>query len=479
MYVPVSSVLLECPQCHFKKGRIGFAPTSVVYTGRRGRPKKVYQFTNKPEVPKNVTDLITVHPEKIVSETKESFGEATDSHSEEITNEMEDFCESATEQVENLSNEEERLGEKARLMLEKSGYIVTVCHEPVAPEVTFSEGNHSERTLFNRNSSEETLSEVKTPHSAPEKSFEKNLVKIKFKKTSVKSSSNSKSHHPLLYYSLVKHSNCVECKISFESKEEIRKHLKEFHSFNAECLHCHFISNDPVWLDYHMIKKHKPNHNENKYYMYKCAVQGCKSTNLSVPKQKFFSIPNEKDWKLKRDMWISAIREANGLDWQPKDWHLICSTHFKSGTHTNIIASEDYVPNCTVSNSANCSKRFELTNKFKPHHGKDSDEKTLSKVNDITEKIDRKIEVDYVPHVFNDDFDRFSKKQKISEAKQSSVPKDVDAGLAQNCKWQKLYGPKQCFNCGLMYSSAYEHSKYCKSFVSKNDTPKREASQND
>ena len=71
----------------------------------------------------------TMHPEKIVSETKESFGEAKDSHSEEMINEIEDFCDSATEQVENLSNEEERLGEKARLMLEKSGYIVTVCHD--------------------------------------------------------------------------------------------------------------------------------------------------------------------------------------------------------------------------------------------------------------------------------------------------------------------------------------------------------------
>ena len=420
-----------------------------------------------------------MRPEKIVSETKGSFGEAKDSHSEKITNETEDFCESSTEQVENLSNEEERLGEKARLMLEKSGYIVTVCHDPVADEVTLSEGNHSERTCYNRNSSKETLSEIKSPHSAPEKSFEKNPVKIKLKKTSVKSSINSKSHHPLLYYSLIKHSNCVECKVIFESKEEVRKHMKEFHSFNVECQHCHFTANDPVWLDYHMLKKHDKSQNENKYYDRKCAVQGCNTTNLSVPKQKFFKIPNEKHWKLKRDMWISSIREANGLDWKPKDWHRICSKHFKSGQHTNIIASEDYVPNCTVSNSAKHSKRFELTKNVKPHNRKDSYENTLSEVNDITAKNYRKIEVDHVPHVLNDNSKRFSKMQKISEVNQNtSVPKekDVDAGLAQNCKWQKLYGPKQCFNCGLMYSSAYEHSKYCKLVVSKNDIPKREAS---
>ena len=106
-------------------------------------------------------------------------------------------------------------------------------------------------------------------------------------------------------------------------------------------------------------------------------------------------------------------------------------------------------------------------------NGKDSDEKILSEVNDITEKSDGKIEVDYVPHTLNDDFGRFSKKQKISEAKQSSVPKEkfVDVGLAKNCKWQKLYGPKQCFKCGLIYSSAHEHSKYCKSVVSKNNIP--------
>ena len=102
-----------------------------------------------------------------------------------------------------------------------------------------------------------------------------------------------------------------------------------------------------------------------------------------MPKQKFFRIPNEKVWKLKRDMWISAIREANGLDWQPKGSHRICGKHFKSGHHVNIIASEDYVPDCTVSNSTKHSKRSELTKEIKPQNGKDSDEQTLFEVNDI------------------------------------------------------------------------------------------------
>ena len=159
-----------------------------------------------------------------------------------------------------------------------------------------------------------------------------------------------------------KHHNCVECKVVCESKEEVRKHLKEFHSFNVECQHCHFTSNDTVWLDYHMLRKHNQSQNENKYYDRKCAVQGCNTTNLSVPKQKFFKIPNEKHWKLKRDMWISAIREENGGDWQPKKWHRICSIHFESRTPADYIDCEDYVPNCKVKNQNNSALRFVFTN---------------------------------------------------------------------------------------------------------------------
>ena len=57
----------------------------------------------------------------------------------------------------------------------------------------------------------------------------------------------------------------------------------------------------------------------------KCQVEGCYTTNLS-PRLKLHRIPDHKFWKIKRDLWISAIREENGADWQAKDWHRICST---------------------------------------------------------------------------------------------------------------------------------------------------------
>lgn len=84
----------------------------------------------------------------------------------------------------------------------------------------------------------------------------------------------------------------------------------------------------------------------NQYYGYACAVRGCPSTNKSVPKRQFFRLPNEKLWKIKRDMWVSAIQEANGQEWKPKDWHRICALHFKSGapSPTDLIGSKDYVP---------------------------------------------------------------------------------------------------------------------------------------
>ena len=48
----------------------------------------------------------------------------------------------------------------------------------------------------------------------------------------------------------------------------------------------------------------------NQYYGHACVVRGCLSTNKSVPKRQFFRLPNEKDWKIKRDMWVLAIQEV-------------------------------------------------------------------------------------------------------------------------------------------------------------------------
>ena len=93
----------------------------------------------------------------------------------------------------------------------------------------------------------------------------------------------------------------------------------------------------------------------NQYYGHACVVRGCLSTNKSVPKRQLFRLPNEKVWKIKRDMWASAIREANGPEWMPKNGHRICALHFKSGapSSTDLIGSEDYVPDCHVSGGKN------------------------------------------------------------------------------------------------------------------------------
>ena len=89
----------------------------------------------------------------------------------------------------------------------------------------------------------------------------------------------------------------------------------------------------------------------NQYYDVACAVRGCLSTNKSVPKIRLFRLPIEKFWKIKRDMWVSAIREVNGQLWQPKEWHRVCALHFKSGapSSTDLIGSENYVPDCHIS----------------------------------------------------------------------------------------------------------------------------------
>ena len=96
----------------------------------------------------------------------------------------------------------------------------------------------------------------------------------------------------------------------------------------------------------------------------KCQVKGCYTTN-KTPGLKLHRIPDVKFWKVKHDMWVSAIKEENGAEWVPKQWHRLCSIHFESKTPANYIDCEDYIPNCRVKYTVNTAQRFDFT-KFCP-----------------------------------------------------------------------------------------------------------------
>ena len=81
-----------------------------------------------------------------------------------------------------------------------------------------------------------------------------------------------------------------------------------------------------------------------------CCIKTCLSTNLTKPKPRFFNIPSVKEGRgLKRQRWISAIRQVNGNSWEPRSAHTtngekVCSRHFKSGEHSRTQWDEDYAP---------------------------------------------------------------------------------------------------------------------------------------
>ena len=109
------------------------------------------------------------------------------------------------------------------------------------------------------------------------------------------------------------------------------------------------------------VKSAKRTNPDERNFGRRCQVKGCYTTN-KTPRLKLHRIPDVKFWKVKHDMWISAIREENGADWQAKNWHRICSIHFESGIPADYIDCEDYVPNCKVKNTMNAAtERFDFT----------------------------------------------------------------------------------------------------------------------
>ena len=77
-----------------------------------------------------------------------------------------------------------------------------------------------------------------------------------------------------------------------------------------------------------------------------CCVKTCMSTNLSLPKRSFFTIPNIKVGQgNKRERWITALKSVNGESWNPRiGIDFVCSSHFTSGTHSLVQWDDDYVP---------------------------------------------------------------------------------------------------------------------------------------
>ena len=110
----------------------------------------------------------------------------------------------------------------------------------------------------------------------------------------------------------------------------------------------------------------------------KCQVKGCYTTN-KTPGLKLHRIPDVKFWKVKHDMWVSAIKEENGAEWEPKQWHRLCSIHFKSRTPANYIDCEDYVPNCRVKYTVNTAQRFENGIDFNPKFDNGFDNRYVSR----------------------------------------------------------------------------------------------------
>ena len=76
----------------------------------------------------------------------------------------------------------------------------------------------------------------------------------------------------------------------------------------------------------------------------RCIIFGCSSTSKTEPKPNFYRIPHPKFWNQKRLRWIKAIQDGNGAQWYPQEWHRVCSKHFRSGTHSQSVWDEDYVP---------------------------------------------------------------------------------------------------------------------------------------
>ena len=78
----------------------------------------------------------------------------------------------------------------------------------------------------------------------------------------------------------------------------------------------------------------------------KCAVLGCGSSDLTLPKKKFFSFPSVNRNAEKRQLWIEAVcrQNSDGTPWIPKKYDEICNDHFTSGQHSQSRYDKDYVP---------------------------------------------------------------------------------------------------------------------------------------
>ena len=81
------------------------------------------------------------------------------------------------------------------------------------------------------------------------------------------------------------------------------------------------------------------------------------STNLDEEKKNFYSIPSVNRYKQKHERWVAAIQFVNGAEWKPKKFDKVCSSHFSKGRHSQIQWDLDYVPHIFKNDFAKFKKQ--------------------------------------------------------------------------------------------------------------------------
>ncbi|XP_044753196.1 uncharacterized protein LOC123312775 [Coccinella septempunctata] len=81
-----------------------------------------------------------------------------------------------------------------------------------------------------------------------------------------------------------------------------------------------------------------------------CCVVGCHNGYYNTDNSiKFYSFPKKWFEKERRQTWINSVRRVSAgpstsKEWQPKDFHKICSAHFVGNVKSNDPESPSYNP---------------------------------------------------------------------------------------------------------------------------------------
>ena len=142
-----------------------------------------------------------------------------------------------------------------------------------------------------------------------------------------------------------------------------------------------------------------------------CCIKTCMSTNLDKQKKNFYSIPNPNRYRQKHERWLAAIRLVNGADWEPKmSSDKVCSAHFSKGRHSQIQWDLDYVPHIFKNNFVKFKKKENYTSTTSANDAETTEE------NDENEDIDvTGIDLPSTPNCSQLDFDMLTMSQSILE----------------------------------------------------------------